>query len=249
MRLTADVALVGGGPFTGFGVSSDADSHIYLLDGGTEAALIDCGLGTAMGVDRVEGNIDDAGVEAARIRRLFLTHYHADHAGGAAAYRERLHVQVSCDPAAASALENGDHDATQFTNAAALGFFPADYRFRACQIDDPVSDGASRTVGRLTVTAVATPGHCWGHSAYHVTGGERNYLFSGDAIFANGRILLQAIPDCDLGASLRSIRRLHDLTFDALLPGHGALALTGGKDHVSAAVATIDRLGVPANLV
>ncbi len=36
MRLTPDVALVGGGSFTGFGLSADFDAHVYLLDGGDE---------------------------------------------------------------------------------------------------------------------------------------------------------------------------------------------------------------------
>jgi glyoxylase-like metal-dependent hydrolase (beta-lactamase superfamily II) len=183
------------------------------------------------------------------VRRLFLTHHHPDHAGGAARYRERLGLAVGASGAAAAALEAGDHDATQFRAAAALGFFPADFDFPPVPVDDRLADGDVRRVGRLTVRAIETPGHCAGHMAYLVTGGERTCLFSGDAVFANGKILLQAIPDCDLRASIASVRRLGELEFDALLPGHGALALDGGRDHVGAATAVIDRLGVPANLV
>ena len=248
MRLTRDVALVGGGSMTGFGLSDAFDSHVYLLDGGDEAALIDCGMGTPAGLAAVREQISGAGVDIARVRRLFLTHYHTDHAGGARTYRDALGLSVAIGRDARPALEHADHDATSFTSASAAGFFPAGYEYPACPVDEPLDDGQEIRVGRLTVRFVATAGHCAGHGAYLVTGGERAYLFSGDAVFAMGRILLQAIPDCDLGASLASIRRMNALEFDALLPGHGPIALTGGHGHVAAAVATIDRLAVPVRI-
>ena len=74
-------------------------------------------------------------------------------------------------------------------------------------------------------------------------------LLSGDALFANGRILLQSIPDCDLGQSIASLRRIAALGFRALLPGHGAISLTDGPAHAAAALAAVDRLAVPPNLV
>jgi glyoxylase-like metal-dependent hydrolase (beta-lactamase superfamily II) len=138
---------------------------------------------------------------------------------------------------------------TQFEVARAAGVFPAGYEFAACPVDDPLTDGDVRAVGHLNVRYIATPGHCGGHGSYLVTGGERTYLFAGDAVFAQGRLFLQATPDCDLKASLDSVRRLGALEFTALLPGHGAIALDGGRDHVRAAVSVIDRLGVPQNII
>ena len=249
MRLTPDLAIVGGGSFTGFGLSADFDAHVYLLDGGDECALVDCGMGTATGVERVLERIASVGVEPARITRLLLTHYHTDHAGGAAVYRERLGLRVSIDAGVKAALEGPDHLATQFGPAQAAGIFPADYRYPGCAVDDPLRDDDIRTVGRLSVRFIATPGHCAGHGSYLVSGGERTYLLAGDAVFALGRLFLQGIPDCDLAASMASVRRLAALEFDALLPGHGAVALTDGHAHVDAAVAVLDRLGIPQNIV
>jgi glyoxylase-like metal-dependent hydrolase (beta-lactamase superfamily II) len=180
---------------------------------------------------------------------LFVTHYHTDHAGGAGAYRARLGLSVAVAADVAGALATADPEATSFRAASALGFFPTDYAYAPCPVDDALKDGDVRRVGHLTVRAIATPGHCAGHTSFLVTGGERTYLFAGDAVFAGGRVLLQAIPDCDLAASLASIRRLADLSFDALLPGHGSIALTGGGAHTAAAMAAIDRLAVPASLV
>ena len=42
MRLTEDIYLVGSAEF---GLSNAYDCHVYLLDGGEEATLIDCGVG------------------------------------------------------------------------------------------------------------------------------------------------------------------------------------------------------------
>ena len=95
MRLTSDVHLVGGGTLSGFGVSSDFDAHCYLLDGGGEQVLVECGMGTETGFQRVTGNIRNAGFDPAAITRLFLTHHHTDHAGGAAVYCERLGLSVA----------------------------------------------------------------------------------------------------------------------------------------------------------
>ena len=74
-------------------------------------------------------------------------------------------------------------------------------------------------------------------------------LLTGDALFAGGRIQLQAIPDCDLGASLATLRRLAGESFEALLPGHGPIALSDGPAHVAAATVVMDGLGVPPNRV
>ena len=41
MKLTQGVHLCGSGAF---GLTSDGDCHCYVLDGGSELALIDCGL-------------------------------------------------------------------------------------------------------------------------------------------------------------------------------------------------------------
>jgi len=240
--------MVGGGPLTGFGLSSDFDAHVYLLDGGDAVALVDCGMGTERGMERVLARVSNAGIDPAGIGSLFLTHFHTDHAGGAAYYRERLALQVAIGRDAQPALEGGDHRATAFAAARDAGVFPADYEYPPCPVDDPLDDGDVRTVGRLTVRYIATPGHCFAHGSYLVTGGEHAYLLAGDAVFAGGKLFLQATPDCDVAASIASLRRLGEEEFGALLPGHGAIALTGGRDHLGQALAAVDQLRLPGNV-
>jgi glyoxylase-like metal-dependent hydrolase (beta-lactamase superfamily II) len=248
VRLTSDVVMVGGGPVTGFGLSSDFDAHVYLLDGGDAHALVDCGMGTEAGMERVLARIDAAGIDPGGIGSLFLTHFHTDHAGGAARYRERLGLEVAIGRVARPALERGDHAATAFAAATDAGLFPAGYDYPPCPVADPLDDGDVRTVGRLTVRYLATPGHCLGHGSYLVTGGELPYLLAGDAVFAQGKLFLQATSDCDIAASIASLRRLDEEEFTALLPGHGAIALTGGRDHLGQALAAVDQLRLPGNV-
>ena len=147
MRLSSDIALVGGGTVTGFGLSGDFDSHVYLLDGGDEAALVDCGMGTDSGTERVLANIAAAGVDPARIRRILLTHYHTDHAGGAGTYKERLGARVAIGAGAAPALERADPDATQFGAARAMGMLPPEYRLSPVRGRRSI-DGRRRPPGR-----------------------------------------------------------------------------------------------------
>jgi hydroxyacylglutathione hydrolase len=247
MRLTDDIVLVGGGSYTGFGVSADFDAHCYLLDGGDELALVDCGTGTETAMERLLANVADAGLDPARISHLFLTHFHTDHAGGAGRYRDRLGCAVAISAAAAEALEQADHEATSLAPGQRAGLFPADFDYPACPVTDRLADGDEHRVGRLTVRFAATPGHCAGHGSYLVSGGGRTYLLAGDAVFAFGKVAVLATADCDLQALLSSVRRLAGEEFDALLPGHAQIVLDGGKAHVEQARATIDSLNVPAN--
>ena len=249
MRLTRDVCLVGGGPTFGFGLTPGPDAHVYLIDGGDELALVDCGTGTDASVEQLLANVRGDGADPTAIRRLFVTHYHADHSAGASRYHAELGVEVLASDETADALEAADHTATSFDAARERGYYAEDSSFPPCPVGTRLQDGDEVPVGRLTLRFVATPGHSAGHGAYLVTGGDRTYLLSGDALFAGGRLLLQATHDCDLQQSLASVRTLSQLDFDSLLPGHGPLALTGGRDHARTALAIIDALGIPPGLV
>jgi glyoxylase-like metal-dependent hydrolase (beta-lactamase superfamily II) len=248
VRLTPDVLLVGGGALTGFGLSADFDAHVYLLDGGTELALVDCGMGTELGMERVLANVRTDGLDPARISRLLVTHYHTDHASGAARYRQALSLRVAFSASERAALELPDHDRTSFHAAQDAGFFARDFTYPGCPVDDPLEDGDEFAVGHLRVRYLATPGHCAGHGSFLVTGRETAYLLGGDAVFAGGKIFLQATGDCDLRQSLDSILKLGDLHFDALLPGHGPVVLRDATSHVQTAVTVIKGLAVPPNI-
>jgi len=247
MKLTEDVYLVGGGDY-GFNLTHRLDCHTYLIDGGDELALVDAGCGGAIGdTGLILRNIAADGYDTGRITRLLLTHYHLDHIGGAAEVHERLGLAVHASPLTAQTLRMGDETAVCLSDLQAIGFMPADYRFRACPATGDLVDGATVNVGRLTVTVFETPGHCNGHVSFLVEGGERRCLIQGDLVFFGGMISLQNIPDCSVQRYGESVRKLAGIDFDAFFPGHGPISLRNGKRHIDLAAAQFAKLMVPKN--
>jgi glyoxylase-like metal-dependent hydrolase (beta-lactamase superfamily II) len=243
VKLADRLYLVGSGDF---GLSDDYDCHVYLLDGGSQAALIDAGGGRD--ITSIIRNIEDDGVPLERIRYLLLSHGHADHSGGAAGLREALDVQVLASREIASFLRAGDEQGISLDVAKKAGVYPSDFSFRPCPVDGELADGQQVVIGDCHLTVMETPGHAAGCLCFLMEQAGQHTLFAGDSLFFGGRILLQNIADCDLQAHLRSIQRLSKLSVDAFLPGHRGFALRDGQRHIDAAMQTLKRLGVPPNL-
>ena len=225
MQLRNELHLVGSGNM-GFGLSDAYDCHVFLLDGGSELALIDVGAG--MGADRILENIVRSGFDPKDVRSVILTHCHADHAGGLARLCDALdHPVVYGSQTTRERLERGDEHA----------------------VDREVGSGDSIDGGSLTLQVIETPGHCDGHlSLLLETEGKRS-LFSGDAIFYGGTILLQNIPDCRLDAQIATLRQLRPLEIDALIPSHLAFSMEDGQRHIERANDALDRMLIPNQLV
>ena len=249
VRITDEVYVVGGGVTHAFGLSDDPDCHVYLVDGGDELALIDCGMASGDSLERILGNVRAEGFEPEKITKVIVTHYHMDHAGGAAHFRDRLGVEVVASVDAADALRTGDERAVALDVAKAAGFYAPDYRFEPVEVAHEVREGDRIPVGGLELEVFETPGHCDGHVSLLLRGRERTYLFAGDAVFSGGRVVLQNIHDCSIQKSAASIAKLARLEFDALLPGHAAICLDGGMRHVAIANSACQSLFVPKNLV
>jgi glyoxylase-like metal-dependent hydrolase (beta-lactamase superfamily II) len=248
MKLRDDVYLVGGGNM-GFNLSGTLDCHVYLLDGGGELALIDTGLGDEASVGQIIANIEADGLDPQRITRLILTHYHADHAGGAAAWAERLGASVHGSPLTAQALSTGDEAMISLDVARRAGFYPADYRLRPCPVVGDLHEGQAVQIGSLTLTPLETPGHCRGHLSFLLDSplGSRA-LIGADLVFYGGQILLQNIHDCSISEYAQSVFKVAELDFEAFFPGHFAFSLRDGKRHVEAAASAFRQLGVPKNV-
>ncbi|MCA9880858.1 MAG: MBL fold metallo-hydrolase [Thermomicrobiales bacterium] len=249
MRLTDEVYLVGGGSTMGFGLSENPDCHIYLVDGGDEMALIDCGLGAEASLQRIVENVRAEGLDPAKITKIILTHYHMDHAGGAAAARVLLEAEIVCPAEAAEVMRSGDERAVALDTAKAAGLYPPEYHFAPVEVETEVREGDRVAVGSLELEVIETPGHCDGHVSYLMRGQDRTYLFAGDAIFSGGRIVLQNIHDCSVPKTVATIAKLNDITFDALLPGHGPVAMRDGMSHVQSAHEACSKLFLPKNLI
>jgi len=249
MRLSSDLSVIGGGD-TGFNISAPLDCHIYLIDGGTDAAIVDAGMGGEYGAtDRILRNISCDGVSHDRISKLFLTHYHADHAGGSADFKRRLGVEILGSPLCAKTLEAGDEEAISLPFAKQCGFYPADYVFEACPATPSLVEGAAIEVGNLQVTAFETPGHSAGHVSLLVEGGEKTALISGDLVFWGGTIIAQNVHDCSIQEYAASTLKMAKVPFDAYLPGHFQMSMENGRRHLERAAEQFGKLMIPRNAV
>jgi hydroxyacylglutathione hydrolase len=246
MRLTEDVYLVGGGDY-GFNLTHRLDCHTYLVDGGDELALIDAGFGP--GTEDILRLIREDGFDPSRITKIFITHYHADHVGGAAELKRATGAALYAGAEAAPTIRVADADQIGLNWAKTFGFYPADYEWERTEVEEEFSDGSRFAVGELELEAVATPGHCNGHYCIRLVGCDRTYLFSSDCVFWGGAIILQNVPDSNLQQYAASCNKVAALEFDALLPGHHLISLRNGRRHAEAAANEFNRIGLPRDLL
>jgi glyoxylase-like metal-dependent hydrolase (beta-lactamase superfamily II) len=244
MQLTPQVHLVGSGRL-GFELSNDFDCHVFLLDGGSEAALIDAGVG--LEVEQILENIRATGL-AKKVTKLILTHAHSDHMGGAGQLRAALDAQVYAPAEAAPWIRAADEKAVSLELAKRAGYYPEDYRLQGSEVDVELREGDAVRVGELELRVLDTPGHCRGHCSY-VCEGERKLFFGGDLVFFNGAVILQNIPDCSIQDYAASVEKLEGLGVNALLCGHMTLPLRNGQKHIDLALQAFRGLMVPKNLL
>src|SRR4051794_13926093 len=109
--------------------------NVYLIDGGTEFALIDIGY-----LDTVEEIIDmirrmDFSLSACRL--LIATHADADHVQGRARAKEIFRPSTAAPRAAVRAIETGDRIIT----SAEIKAQDIDLPMPPCKIDRTLADG------------------------------------------------------------------------------------------------------------
>lgn len=246
MRLTERIHLVGSGE-AAWALTDPLDSQVYLLTTADGHVIVDTGTGRS--VDAILHEVRRDGLDPSEIGWILITHAHADHAGGGAAWHRALpSVRIAASEETVPWLAAGDEEATSVDRARAAGLYPVDYRLEAFEVDRPIVPDGTLRIADLDFRAIPSPGHARGHLAYLVEVDEAVTLFSGDALFPGGRILLQDTWDCDLQAALRSVERLAALGAERLLAGHLEPVVGGAGPHFAAAIERIARLSVPASI-
>lgn len=221
MRVFKDVYLVGGGAY---GYSDASDCNVYVVDGGSEMALIDTGGG--LGVEKIMSNIAEMGLKPNRIRVAVITHCHFDHIGGNKRAKELMGCEIAAHELAAPSIEALDElTLAEMARTRGINTEPTSVEMR-------LKDGDTITVGARKLEVVHTPGHTPGSICLLTTIEGKRVLFPGDTVSSGGRLGYINGPGFDLDAWKRSLKRLLDLKIDAMFPGHGTFLVSGAHEHI-----------------
>ncbi|MCS7240230.1 MAG: MBL fold metallo-hydrolase [Candidatus Bipolaricaulota bacterium] len=186
-----------------------------------EVALVDTGASLAK--ERILLGLKALGIERTKVKWIFLTHVHLDHAGGAGAVISALpNATVVVHPRGAKHLV--DPSKLVASTKSATG-----ERFRFYGEAFPIpeerictgTDGEVFPLGSLKVLAIDSPGHAPHHLCFFIP--EHGLLFTGDALglYIKGRLLPTTVPPSfDLVAWLATLERLASLKPQKLLFAH-----------------------------
>ncbi len=186
--------------------------NIYLLDGGTEFALLD--IGQTETLNEVIDLIRAMDFPLSKCKMILATHADADHVQALAAARDRLKTKTAAHARAAVAIEAGDVIET-FAQISAQNF---SIPMPSCKIDVKLKDGDTVKIGKLKLEVWHTPGHTPGQLSFKLD----NLLFSGDNIYRDAGVgVIDAHHGSNIPHFIESLRRIRDDDSDFLLPSHG----------------------------
>lgn len=212
--------------------------HAYLWHDPDGLTLIDTSLPGAAPL--IAGAIRQSGYQPADVRRVVLTHFHADHIGAAADIAGWGEVEVMASRTDAP-----------FCRAAAVGPPPdlADWErpiyeqvisqlpaqpVVAPRIDREIAGGDELGFGDGAV-AVPAPGHTPGSVAIYLP--RHQVLFAGDAVARrpDGTVIC-GVFNCDRAQAAASLRRLASLDATVACFGHGEPLTHAAAAELRAAV-------------
>ena len=210
----------------------DAYVNWYALEDGDELTIVDAGLPRSYAA--LERLLRLLGRPLSAVSALVLTHAHFDHVGFAARLRGRG-VPVLVHPDDSDLLGHPlryDHEqprrryhspgTLRAMGSMALAGAPA---VRGTHPTKTFEDGETLDVPGHP-TAVATPGHTYGHCALHLP--DAGAVTAGDGIVTfdvytqrPGPRIVAAAATASIATALASLDRYRSLDADLLLPGHG----------------------------
>jgi len=240
MKIAKDIYLVGSGQI---GISSELDCHIYLVDHGEEASLIDAGCGkNESDINLILKNIEREKIDPNKIKRIFLTHGHSDHAGGASILKDKLNCCIYAGSITRDIVSKGSDELLGLDFAKNSGFYGDDYVFKTFDIDKIINDNDEIVIGTDRIRAIHTMGHSDDSMCYLIKKDNKILLFTGDVVGHGGKFVLLNCHGFDLGNYRKSIKKLAGLSVDMLFPGHGLFTLENGQSHIDKLVDAFNKL-------
>jgi hydroxyacylglutathione hydrolase len=243
MRITDRIYIVGSRQL---GISGPWDSHVYLLEGPRGLVLIDAGGGGTGEI--IAKNIRTEGFDPSDIEALLVTHCHFDHVCGAAELREMTGCEVYLSAQSKDLVEEGTAEDAGLNLAKEQGVYPMDFEYRNCKIDHGIEDGDVLDVGGLGIQAISVEGHSPDSVCFMVEmEGHRN-LFAGDVLFYGGVVGLINALGSTMDGFRKDLKKLGGLGVDGLYPGHMLFTVTGGQQHIDAAIQQCGKGTVPQSI-
>ena len=194
-------------------------SNAYLFLG-KRIALVDCGSEESQ--RPLLEALRQLEIKRERISLVVLTHEHAGHAGGAAAFPDALLVAHTL---AAAKLRHGEEPLTKLRVARAP--------------DVELSDGGAIRIGGFSFDVLHMPGHTSGSICLYER--SRALIVTGDTVLARGTLPV-VTQSGSSGEHVESLERLASLRARLLLPGHGPLSDDPAADIAAAAATVRSRL-------
>jgi glyoxylase-like metal-dependent hydrolase (beta-lactamase superfamily II) len=193
---------------------------VYLFSG-EEAALVEAG--TSLAAPRILAALGELGISREKVRWIFVTHVHLDHAGGAGALVRALpHAQVVVHRRGARHLADPSRLVASVRQAVGERFplygeaipIPQDRLYVP-------EDGEVFSLGSHRLRVVDAPGHAPHHLCFFEE--TKGLLFTGDAagLYLNGKLVPATVPPSfDLELSLATLEHLSSLAPKALCYTH-----------------------------
>lgn len=211
--------------------------HAYLWHDPDGLTLIDAGLPGSASL--IADAIRQSGHQPADLRRLVLTHFHADHIGGAADVAGWGQVEVIAPRADVPFIRAAAGPAPDLAGwerpiyEQVMSQLPA-HPLVPPRIDREIEDGDGLGFGDGAV-AVAAPGHTPGSVAIHLP--RHHVLFAGDAAASrpDGTVIC-GVFNVDRGQAAASLRRLASLGATVACFGHGEPVTRDAAAELQAAV-------------
>lgn len=200
MKLLEDVYQVGGPS-----LSHPFDATAYLLPTREDGLLmIDCG--TPEGAGQIAKNIRSLGFDPRQVGRIYATHGHYDHVGGAVSLGAGLYIHALD----AGAVQAGDGLKT--TASLLYG-----QRMPALEVSGLIQDGDQISTLAGTLQVLHTPGHSPGSCCFLLSHRDGlQLLFAADTLHGG----FSPLAGSDESAWKASLQRLKELPVDCYTFGH-----------------------------
>lgn len=224
-----------------YAVTGFMTENIYLVEGEEGLVLLDSGAPPSPRI--VTRLLRRIGRDPSEISHILLTHFHVDHAGGAAELKRLTGARIWAHESDVPFLQGAEHVPSVYRKGllgrAALvvpGAAHGATRVAPVSVDRALLDGeVLELLGGLEV--MHGPGHTPGSAAYFWP--DAGVLFSGDMIINTYRFLTPPTVgfSVDFDQARRSIvslvDRLESRSVFTVCPGHGPVVDTGAADRLS----------------